>query len=209
MNPVDYPQLDDDESFLVYMCGIELDRQIGSTLFANRKLRRCLRVGDRDGALFYLDALLRSTAAISRFFWPSGKKYRARGELLRRHFRVGNTSSLAARGVRNAFEHFDEEIQDWLSAGNQVVADANIGPVRFVAGGRIRPLRHLDPSTMTAHYLDRSIGLTALVSAVRRLRRNMRGVTFMLDSHLTGGAAPVPTLSSPHGDWPPHRPDHT
>ena len=178
------PALTDDESFLVYMCGIELDRQIRSTLHANRELRRCLRHHDQDGALFYLDALLRSTAAISRFLWPVRSKYASRGMLLTRLFKVSKRSSLATRGVRNDFEHFDEKIQDWLDSGNTVVADANIGRAGPLLGGRVANLRHLDPSTMIASYLDETVRITALVSAARRLRRNMRGVTFMLDEHL-------------------------
>jgi hypothetical protein len=53
-------------------------------------------------------------AAISRYFWPSDKKYRARGEALRNAFGIGDSSPLKDRKLRNMVEHFDEYLDDYL-----------------------------------------------------------------------------------------------
>lgn len=176
-----YPTLaDSDEEFLVYMMGIELNRLCRNLGRANREMRRALRRGDHQAAWFYLDALLRAAASISRIFWPPNSKYAGRAKLLGRLFHVGRRSPFALRDVRNSFEHFDERIEDWLASGETLVDDANIGPTR----PGIRHLRHFDPATGEASYLDRSVHTDRLVAAAARLRRRMRGVTFMLDQHL-------------------------
>lgn len=181
---VSYPVLSDVDSFLVYMMGIELDRQGRHLLHANRELRKALRRGDSLGALFYLDALLRCAAAISRILWPSRAKYKPRGRLLRRLFRVAGRSPFAHRAVRNAFEHFDERLEDWL-AGETLVVDSSIGPKNsFIGQSTLRHLRHLEPISMEASFLDESLRIDPLVRAARGLRPKMRGITFMLDAHL-------------------------
>lgn len=182
---VDYPVLNDDDSFLVYMMGIELDRQRRHLLRANRQLRTALRRRDAQTTLFYLDALLRCSAAISRILWPTRSKYEARGRLLRRLFHVGKRSPFADRVVRNAFEHFDERVEDWLASGQTIVVDSNIGTRSSFVGQKTLPhLRHLDPDSMVASFLDDAVRIDPLVRAARSLRAKMLGVTFMLDSHL-------------------------
>jgi hypothetical protein len=60
---------------------------------------------------------LTHAAALSRFFWPSDKRNVlavARGKRLREAFRLDDTSSLKNRGLRNAFEHFDEHLDRFL-----------------------------------------------------------------------------------------------
>jgi len=184
---VTYPNLSNDESFLVYIMGIELDRQRRHLLRANRHLRRALRQGDAESALFYLDAFLRCAAAISRTLWPSKPKYKPRGRGLRKLFHVGDRSPFAQREVRNAFEHFDEKVDDWLASGETLVIDSNIGPKSaFVGQHTLRHLRHLDPTAMSVSYLDESIRIDPLVRAARSLRRKMTGVTYMLDQHVSG-----------------------
>ncbi len=184
---VTYPNLSNDESFLVYIMGIELDRQRRHLLRANRHMRRALRQGDHEAALFYLDALVRCAGAISRILWPSVAKYKPRGRRLRKLFRVGKRSPFVQREVRNAFEHFDEKVEKWLGSGETVVIDSNIGSKSaFVGQHTLRHLRHLDPTAMTVSFLDESVRIDPLVRAAHSLRRKMTGVTYMLDEHLSG-----------------------
>jgi hypothetical protein len=64
-------------------------------------------------------------AALSRYFWPTSmgsKKKEAdqiamrlkRGEKLRQHFNVDETSAIYNRDLRNAWEHFDEKLDTYL-----------------------------------------------------------------------------------------------
>lgn len=56
------------------------------------------------------------TAALSRFFFPADKRplARARAANLRREFTIGNASPLFDRELRNALEHFDERLDEYL-----------------------------------------------------------------------------------------------
>lgn len=56
------------------------------------------------------------TAALSRFFFPVDKKplMRARAGKLRQIFNVSNSSALQNRDLRNALEHFDEKLDEYL-----------------------------------------------------------------------------------------------
>jgi hypothetical protein len=56
------------------------------------------------------------TAALSRFFFPADKRAlaRARAANLRKQFTIGNASPLIDRELRNALEHFDERLDEYL-----------------------------------------------------------------------------------------------
>ncbi|MAS94683.1 MAG: hypothetical protein CMO55_15905 [Verrucomicrobiales bacterium] len=58
--------------------------------------------------------ILNQGAAISRFFWPTGKKYQERGERLREAFQISDDSALKDRKLRNMVEHYDEYLDDYL-----------------------------------------------------------------------------------------------
>jgi len=58
--------------------------------------------------------ILNQGAAVSRFFWPTGKKYSERGEKLRSAFGIEDGSPLKNRKLRNMVEHFDEYLDDYL-----------------------------------------------------------------------------------------------
>lgn len=63
-------------------------------------------------------------AALSRYFWPSiseskrvsaiGQLRVERGKRLRNTFKVTDESPLHSRSLRNAWEHFDERLDDYL-----------------------------------------------------------------------------------------------
>lgn len=60
---------------------------------------------------------LTHAGALSRFFWPVKKDNQltaARGARLRGAFAVDDTSALKWRKLRNAFEHFDEDLDRFL-----------------------------------------------------------------------------------------------
>ncbi|SFJ53738.1 hypothetical protein [Bradyrhizobium sp. cf659] len=59
---------------------------------------------------------LSHAASLSRFFWPARLQgvASARGERLRRHFGIDESSPLYGRELRNALEHFDERLDEYL-----------------------------------------------------------------------------------------------
>lgn len=56
-------------------------------------------------------------AALSRYFWPARKGHERRAEHLKRAFSVAESSPLYDRNLRNAIEHFDERLDNYLSSG--------------------------------------------------------------------------------------------
>lgn len=87
---------------------------------------------------------LTHAGALSRFFWPvknGDQLAAARGERLRDAFALDETSALRWRKLRNAFEHFDEDLDRFLLedrtgyffpgplVDDQTLADETIGHV--------------------------------------------------------------------------------
>lgn len=56
-------------------------------------------------------------AALSRYFWPVKKGHETRAVVLREAFSVGESSPLFSRALRNALEHFDERLDNYLASG--------------------------------------------------------------------------------------------
>lgn len=76
-------------------------------------------------ALNEVQNIVNQGAAISRYFWPSDKKYKARGEALRKAFGIDDSCPLKDRKLRNMVEHFDEYLDDYLrkTVAGQYVPD--------------------------------------------------------------------------------------
>ena len=65
--------------------------------------------------LNHLQNIALQGAAMSRFFWPSDKKYNRRGEFLRTCFRIDENNPLRSRDLRNRMEHYDEYLDVYLT----------------------------------------------------------------------------------------------
>lgn len=78
---------------------------------------RAVNEGTADEAIFALvQEGLTHAAALSRFFWPMGKEdlSKVRGAKLRAEFGLDDTSPIRHRYLRNAIEHFDEDLDKFL-----------------------------------------------------------------------------------------------
>src|SRR3954469_25358933 len=67
-----------------------------------------------QSVLNHLQNIALQGAAISRFFWPSGKKYQRRGAFLRERFKLDDSNPLKSRELRNHMEHYDEYLDDYF-----------------------------------------------------------------------------------------------
>jgi hypothetical protein len=75
---------------------------------------------DPQAVLNHLQNIALQGAAVSRFFWPSDRKYESRGRDLRRYFGLDDTNPLQSRVLRNRMEHYDEYLDDYLAGGSIV-----------------------------------------------------------------------------------------
>lgn len=72
---------------------------------------------DAESVLDELQNIIVQGAAVSRYFWPTDKSHRRRGEELRQQYNIPDSSPLKSRDLRNAIEHFDERLDDYFAKG--------------------------------------------------------------------------------------------
>lgn len=70
---------------------------------------------DTEDVLNQLQNIIVQGAALSRYFWPVRKGHKRRGEYLRQALGITNDNPLKSRDLRNAMEHFDEKLDNYLS----------------------------------------------------------------------------------------------
>jgi hypothetical protein len=78
---------------------------------------KALRQADPEAVLNEIQNIIVQGAAVSRYFWPVRDKYAPRGAELRGIYRIQDDSPLRSRELRNAIEHFDERLDEYLSRG--------------------------------------------------------------------------------------------
>ena len=64
-----------------------------------------------------IQSILISSGNISKILWPT-KKYKERGEQLRKLLKIDSESVLKSRKFRNKFEHYDELLDDFFKNKN-------------------------------------------------------------------------------------------
>ena len=69
---------------------------------------------DTTACLDEIQSIAIHAAALSKYFWPVGKRYKARGEYLRGKLEVADGSPLEDRNLRNHLEHLDEKLDDYF-----------------------------------------------------------------------------------------------
>ncbi len=97
-----------------------------------------------------LHNLVIQTAALSRYFWPVRPAHEWRGAQLRERFGMSADSPLRRRDLRNAIEHFDEQLDLYLERGVvRHVLPEYVGPFEEQSGVRIHLFR--------AYYIDTGV----------------------------------------------------
>jgi hypothetical protein len=133
-----------------------------------------------DRFWLHLQTFLAFTANVSKFLWPvNDPPHRARGEALRRELAVGDDSPLKSRKLRDRFEHFDEDVDDWFAGpGDKVFVDRFVMPrgyplVSTGQGplGQANYFRGYDPRSRTASFQDKELVLGPVVDALLDLHR--------------------------------------
>ena len=114
--------------------------------------------------------VLNQAASVSRFFWPTGKKYQERGERLRNAFDIHDASPLKDRKLRNMVEHFDEYLDDYLRANfaGQYVPDY-FGPSPPSDRGPLKLFRAYFTDVGHFEIFGESYAITPLVEALIEL----------------------------------------
>lgn len=106
-------------------------------------------VDDPNVAMAHLQEALSHASSVSRYFWPTRRDNytQSRAIKLRDAFEVSDTNPLKDRHLRNAIEHFDERLDDFLlncSAG-PVVPGAIIGDFAIIEESVGHVFKLIDP----------------------------------------------------------------
>ena len=115
----------------------------------SRYLSECERAVDDAAAASAIHEALGHAAALSRFFWPSRQKplAKARSVKLRRVFSVDESSPLRTRGLRDALEHYDERLDEFLlnDAVGGILPEPLVADVSIAADPSGHVFKLLDP----------------------------------------------------------------
>jgi hypothetical protein len=119
--------------------------------------------------------LIVHAAALSRYFWPVKEGHRWRGMQLRQAFQMPDDSPLRARGLRNAFEHFDEQLDDYLEKGivGHILPEY-IGPFSEADGVPVHLFRAYYVDTAVFQLLGNRYEVQPIVEEVGRLRDQLQ-----------------------------------
>jgi len=146
----------------------EVERQCKFAIIAVEQIKAGLANNDSDLVWYALQNLLVAIGNISKIFWPINRKYRKRGEELRRSLGIKDDSPLRPRKFRNHFEHFDERLEDWATSSKRHnFIDSNIGPSNMIVGADPEDfLRNFDPTTWTLTFRGDKYELKPIIEII-------------------------------------------
>lgn len=120
-----------------------------------------------------IQSILVATANVSKILWPT-IKYKARGERLRQMLRVENSNILSSRKLRNYFEHYDEQIDEWFTnQSSSVYTDLAMNPSltgRFDLGSH----RGYNSFNNTLIFRGESLDLGEVLKALEEILNNCK-----------------------------------
>jgi predicted DNA-binding protein YlxM (UPF0122 family) len=150
----------------------EVSLQCQFAAFAYADFRSALAAHEQGRVFFSVHAFLSHAANVSKFFWPSRKASKSRGEFLREELNIDNNSPIRLRNFRNHLEHYDERLEDWASSSQRKnIVDRNIMPRNAISG--IDPEdfhRNLDPQTLKFYFRGEDYDLSAIAEALEQTR---------------------------------------
>jgi len=113
----------------------EINCQCEFALAAYARMLESVALSMPLGVFCWVQSFLVAAANVSKIFQPSPAHRRPkqfkqqcqkRGEELRVRFGIDQASPILDRKLRDRFEHYDEDIQDWWSKGHNNIIDQNV-----------------------------------------------------------------------------------
>lgn len=142
---------------------------------ARADLTAAVKAHDMARLWYSIQMLLGAAGMLSKLLWPANDDHapepiRGRGTYLRQHFKIADDSPLRSKAARNASEHFDERIDEWvLGSAKHSLADSNVGPLAPLGITPEDVFRHYDPSADVVIVCGVSVELPPLLDEVGRI----------------------------------------
>ncbi len=131
---------------------------------------------DTTACLDEVQSIAVHAAALSKYFWPVGKRYRPRGEYLRGKLGIAADSPLENRDLRNQLEHLDEKLDDYFKeqafSGN--VFPEFFGPEPNRNGPKALFFRAYFINTGDFEVLGKRYAMPALVTELARVHAELQ-----------------------------------
>lgn len=118
-----------------------------------------------------VQSCLTAVANISKACWGEKGEYRKERKPLRQSLGIKKDSPLRPLSMRNNFEHFDEQIDEWFSTSkNRIHVDRIIGPANIIGGVSSKDMfRVFDPTTAEVVFWGERYPLKTIMDEVTRL----------------------------------------
>ncbi|WP_126993664.1 hypothetical protein [Thermosipho globiformans] len=121
------------ENFEIFLT--ELERQCNFAGIALEHINMGVKAMNLEFVWYSIQSFLIATANISKILWPSSKRYKEKGEKLRKVLDISENFLIKSREFRNHFEHFDERIDEWIrKSKSHNFVDSNVGAINEIQG---------------------------------------------------------------------------
>ena len=123
-----------------------------------------------------IQSILIAAGNVSKILWPPRKKYKSRGEKLRKLLNIDESNILADRDLRNHFEHYDERIEVWFkNTPSAVYRDLVMNPSQSNFGFKsTNNHRAYNSANNTLIFRGESLELGAVLTALEEIRFSCR-----------------------------------
>lgn len=125
-----------------------------------------------------IQSILVAAGNVSKIFWPPDKKYKARGERLRKMLNINDNDIISNRKFRNDFfEHYDARIEEWYNDRKSAVyIDLAMNPS---LSGRSNAHRGYNSFNNTLEFRGKILDLKEVLKSLEEIRNKCRG--YVLD----------------------------
>jgi hypothetical protein len=167
----------------------EVENQSDAGWIASEAINLALKGGPHANSQAFaaVQSLLTAAALISKLMWPASSKplHKERGEYLRSVLPgVAASAILADRSVRNRFEHFDEDLDEYLLTSSMFV-DRAIGDPKMMVIVGDKPadyVRLIDTVELAIEVMGKRVSIQNLHDALVAAGKEARARIAELDA---------------------------
>jgi hypothetical protein len=138
-----------------------------------------------DRFWYSIQTFLIAVSNISKLLWPSAPlgseitpETSNRREALRSFLGMEESSPLKPKKLRNYFEQYDSELEEWASRStDRMIIDSNVGPLQLSPGGTSAPIaymRNFDPVRFTLVFRDEEYQIKEIAKAINELAQKIQ-----------------------------------
>ena len=154
---------------MIFMSEIVLQSKIAQR--SAKRLQATNETFDNIEVWCSIQSILIAAGNVSKILWPQ-KKYKSRGEKLRKLLHVDNSNPLSNRKFRNHFEHYDERIEEWFKNQSSAVYRDKVMNPSMSTFGNNNSHRGYNSINNTLVFRGEILDLSQIMNALEEIRDN-------------------------------------